>query len=481
MGPIETTSTEEIVSLLYREGEEYYRLGQFQKALDAFLRCIRAPKDTSGREYDAKSYYHLGVIYGCLEQETLSKENLLKALKLCEELGIKKEMILCYMSLGYLHEKLKDYEQALAYMSKVLELLEDYVEDGTYIHRVCLAYHGIIYVKQGNYEQAGLLLDKIKAIAANSEKTTLGVSALDLALRVSYEKKEEEAFREYFEKLLCLTLTKEGFLESTEFYFDISTFLQEKKLAGELRRLLDYMKVYANQLPLAYMKYHIYTFEVGYMRDYGTEEQYEEAIQKLLEVLAEYESEQQRSKLYSFDYIEYFHEERNLSAKMEQKSKLDPMTGLLNKYTIEFLVDEYFKKMDRDTVAALLLIDMDHFKQINDTLGHLAGDVILADTATIIRRFFKEDSLCGRVGGDEFMVFVKDVKDMSTLLLQAEILRQEIAKTTQERNITIAIQASVGVAVSTAGFYDYASIFAAADEALYRAKKGGRNKISVIE
>ena len=53
------------------------------------------------------------------------------------------------------------------------------------------------------------------------------------------------------------------------------------------------------------------------------------------------------------------------------------------------------------------------------------------------------------------MVFVKDVKDMSTLLLQAEILRQEITKTTQERNISIAIQASVGVAVSTAGFYDY--------------------------
>lgn len=99
MGPIETTSTEEIVSLYYREGEEYYRLGQFQKALDAFLHCIRVSKDEVGKEYDAKSYYRLGVIYGCLDQETLSKENLLKALKLCEEFGIKKEMILCYIIL----------------------------------------------------------------------------------------------------------------------------------------------------------------------------------------------------------------------------------------------------------------------------------------------------------------------------------------------------------------------------------------------
>ena len=79
------------------------------------------------------------------------------------------------------------------------------------------------------------------------------------------------------------------------------------------------------------------------------------------------------------------------------------------------------------------------------------------------------------------MVFVKDVEDVSSLLLQAEFLRQEIAKTTSERNITIAIQASVGVAVSTAGYRDYASMFTAADEALYRAKKEGRNRICVIE
>ena len=481
MGPIETTNTDEMVDLLYREGQEYYRLGQFQNALDALLRCIRAPKDEKGKEYDAKCYYLLGVIYGCLEQETLSKENILKSLKLCNELDIKKETILCYMSLGFLHEKLKDYQQALDYMSKTLTLLEDYVEDGTYIHRVCLAYHGIIYAKQGNIEKATLFLEEVKKIAANSEKPILGVSALDLALRISYEKRDDEVFKDYFETLLCLAVSKEGFIESAEFYFDILAFLQEKKLEGELRRLLNHMEEYVNELPLAYMRHHIYTFEVAYMRSYGTEEQYEVAIQKLLEVLPGYEEEQQRAKLYSFDYIEYLHEERNLSAKMEQKSKLDPMTGLLNKYTIEFLVDEYFKHMDKDNAAALLLVDMDHFKQINDTLGHLAGDVILADTATIIRRFFKEDAWCGRVGGDEFMIFVKDVKDMSTLLLQAEILRQEIAKTTQERNITVAIQASVGVAVSTAGFYDYASIFAAADEALYLAKKEGRNKISVIE
>lgn len=481
MEPIETTNTDELVDLLYREGEEFYRQGQFQKALDALLRLVRAPKEEAGREYDAKGYYLLGVIYGCLEQETLSKENLLKALKLCTELELKKEAILCYMSLGFLHEKLKDYDLALAYMGKTEELLKDYVEHGTYIRRVCLAYQGIVYAKLGDAEKSEAFLNQIIEIAENSAKRSIGVSALDLGMRVSYAKQDKEAFAGYFGRLLNLAVSEEGFLESAEFYFDICAFLWENRLADELRLLLDYIEGYANHLPLAYMKYHIYTFESLYMRNYGTDAQYGKAIEKLIAILPEYEAEQQRAKLYSFDYIEYLHEERNLSAKMEQKSKLDPMTGLLNKYTIEFLVDEHLKHMDKNNAAALLLVDMDHFKQINDTLGHLAGDAILADTAMVIRRFFKEDALCGRVGGDEFMIFVKDVRDISSLLLQAEFLRQEIAKTTQERNITIAIQASVGVAVSTAGFYDYASIFAAADEALYQAKKEGRNKVSVIE
>ena len=139
------------------------------------------------------------------------------------------------------------------------------------------------------------------------------------------------------------------------------------------------------------------------------------------------------------------------------------------------------KQKEKDDVAAVLVIDMDHFKQVNDTLGHLAGDTILSDTAIIIQKFFKEDNLCGRIGGDEFAIFIKNVQDISSLLIQAEFLRQEIAKTTSERSVTIEICASIGIALSTAGFTDYASLFAAADKALYQAKKNGRNKIEVIE
>ena len=482
---MDVLNIDEMTNGLMHAGEACLKRGEFKEALDLLLRCIRAPKNQATKLSEAKSYRLLGMIYGYLGQEMLSKENLLKGLQLSRENGYEREIIDCYIGLAFFHAILKDYEHALDYQTKVLPLIREFKEKepetGVRIEIVCLAYRGMICAKMGQTELGEEFLMQVEHLAGDTGEKSCLIPVLDLALRIAYEKKDMEKFEHCLQQLLELPILEEGFFETLEYYFDICAFLFEEDLQKEVRELLDYIKSYYDMIPLAYLKYDIHNFELAYAKNYGDEDVRWQATQNLLAIMPEYEAEQQRAKLYSFDYIEFLHEERDISAKMEQKSKLDPMTGLFNKFSIEFLVDEYFKQMDEDTVAALLIIDMDHFKQINDTLGHLAGDAILTDTATIIRRFFKGDALCGRVGGDEFMVFVKDVTDVSSLLLQAEFLRQEIAKTTSERNITIAIQASVGVAVSTAGFRDYASMFTAADEALYRAKKEGRNRISVIE
>lgn len=157
------------------------------------------------------------------------------------------------------------------------------------------------------------------------------------------------------------------------------------------------------------------------------------------------------------------------------------MTGLLNKYTIHFLIMEELAKSTPDAQSAMILIDMDHFKQINDTLGHLAGDNFICQTAAVIRECFRDTALCGRVGGDEFLVYLSNISDVSFVVLQAEILRQEIYRRISERNITVTTQASIGISFSSEYCYDYESLFAAADHALYRAKMSGRNKVVVAD
>ena len=482
---IENLNIEEMTNGLYTAGETCFKRGEFKEALELLLRCVRAPRSASTKYSEAKSYYLLGLIYGYLGQEVISKENLLKSLELSQASGYKKEVIHCYLSLAFFHANLGDFSGALEYQEKALirirELKETEQNEATDMEIICLAYQGLICVKTGQLELSEEILKQIEELLGVSCELASLVSVLDLALRIAFEKQEKIKFHNYLTRLVELPILEEGFFRILEYYFDICTFLFEKGLQKEVRGLLDYIKSYYEMIPLAYLKYDIHNFELIYAKTFGSEEEQWQASQSLLAVIPQYEAEQQRAKLYSFDYIEFLHRERDISAKMEQKSKLDPMTGLFNKFTIEFLVDEYFSQKKEEQAAALLLLDMDHFKQINDTLGHLAGDAILTDTANVIRRYFKGDALCGRVGGDEFMVFIKDVQDVSSLLLQAEFLRREIAKTTSERNITIAIQASVGIAMSTAGFRDYGSMFTAADEALYRAKKEGRNRICAIE
>ncbi len=484
-GQIDNLDIDEMTNGLMQVGEACFKRGEFQEALNMLLRCMRAPKSQNTKYSEAKSYRLLGMIYGYLGQEMLAKENLLKGLQLSRENGYEREVIDCYINLAFFHARLKDYEQALEYQTKSLPLIRTFKEKepviATRMEIACLAARGMIYSKMDNMEQGEELFRKVEQLAGDISDKSILMPILDFTMRIAYAKKDEEKFERCLQQLLEQPLLEENFFETFEYYFDICGFLLEKGLQSEMRNLLDYMECYYDKIPLAYLKYDIQKFELLYAKHYGEEDVLWQTTQNLLAVMPEYEAEQQRAKLYSFEYIEFLHKERDISARMEQKSKQDPMTGLFNKFTIEFLVDEYFKQMDENTAAALLIIDMDHFKQINDTLGHLAGDAILTDTATIIKRFFKEDAWCGRVGGDEFMVFVKDVTDVSLMLLQAEFLRQEIAKTTSERNITISIQASVGIAVSTAGFRDYASMFAAADDALYRAKKEGRNRICVIE
>ncbi len=481
MEQIDAGNTDEIASQFYQKGENYFKAGQFQKALDMLLQCVRTPKAPALIRLDVMSYNLLGVIYGYLGQEILSKENFLKALEIGRECGYQRNMILSYIDLGYLHEKLNDLEAALSYESEAMKLLKTFDEDGSGLEMMCLVYQGMTHDKLGEQEKSAECLAQIDVVLERRKEKYYKVPVLDLALRVSYNRQDKAAFTEYFKKFLDFAVSEEKFIGYSEFYFDICAFLMEHDMPQELRQLLDYMSGYVNHMPLAYLKYHVYSYELSYAKKYSAKEEYWKAVWSLLAILPEYEEEQQRAKLYSFDYIEFLHEERNLSAKMEQKSKLDPMTGLFNKYTIESLIDEYFAQKSENQTAALLLIDMDHFKLINDTLGHLAGDSVLADTAMIIRRFFKENALCGRIGGDEFMIFVKEVRDMSSLVLQAEFLRQEIAKTTLEHNITISIQASVGIALSNSKHHSYADIYASADEALYRAKKEGRNKIALIE
>jgi diguanylate cyclase (GGDEF)-like protein len=126
------------------------------------------------------------------------------------------------------------------------------------------------------------------------------------------------------------------------------------------------------------------------------------------------------------------------------------------------------------------MIDIDHFKKINDTYGHQVGDEVISAVATKIRRYGHDGELTGRYGGEEFVLLVCDPRDKAPAV--AERLRAEIAEVPVQTSAgSINVTISAGVAYLDSTDTEPGTLLARADECLYRAKRAGRNRVVVAE
>ena len=172
--------------------------------------------------------------------------------------------------------------------------------------------------------------------------------------------------------------------------------------------------------------------------------------------------------------------ERRIQDEMALKLKQDDLTKLLNKSTTKSEVEAFLKKNVRGT-HALMLIDVDNFKGINDTLGHMFGDSVLITIAKKIQDLFRATDIVGRIGGDEFMVFMKHT-DYYQAKLKAESICKNVRQTYHGGSKEeIEVSCSVGVAIIGTIKESYSSLFAKADMAMYQAKEAGKNQYRIAE
>ncbi|WP_367716873.1 GGDEF domain-containing protein [Nitratireductor sp. GISD-1A_MAKvit] len=160
--------------------------------------------------------------------------------------------------------------------------------------------------------------------------------------------------------------------------------------------------------------------------------------------------------------------------KLAAAARIDDMTRLLNRSTF---IAELNAAGQRGAGGVLLVIDADDFKGINDTHGHLTGDRVLAAIADVIQSVFSKEGIAGRIGGEEFGVFL-EAATLARGKALAERLRCAVERVEVQapRNAIARLSVSIGVA-SVDSKADFSSLMAIADEQLYTAKAGGRNRI----
>lgn len=176
------------------------------------------------------------------------------------------------------------------------------------------------------------------------------------------------------------------------------------------------------------------------------------------------------------------HEKKLKELELEVKAEKDGLTGLYNKTATNQLIQStLLNETDPTKLHALMIIDLDNFKGVNDNLGHAIGDKVLMESAETMMTTFKGSDIVGRIGGDEFVVFMKDIHTISNTDILATKICHDFDRILQGPLGDVHTSSSIGIAIFPYHGLTYEELFEKADKALYTAKAKGKNGYRIFD
>ena len=172
--------------------------------------------------------------------------------------------------------------------------------------------------------------------------------------------------------------------------------------------------------------------------------------------------------------------------ELKEMAETDLLSGLLNKVSMEKRITDWTKTAG-DAVGAFYMLDLDNFKQVNDKIGHSAGDTAICDAANKLNLVFSERDFIGRIGGDEFCVFLTLPASMSEdkikeiITEKALVLNSMLHETYTSGDVVVRVTSSIGISLFPVQAKSYKDLFKRADAALYHVKENGKNNYAIFD
>ena len=180
--------------------------------------------------------------------------------------------------------------------------------------------------------------------------------------------------------------------------------------------------------------------------------------------------------MYALLYLKNIDAEKKKALEQEAAANRDPLTNVYNRRTFEQEVASFMMDSRETTGGSLIILDLDNFKKINDNYGHLVGNRALKILTDTLMATFRRKDIIGRLGGDEFLVFIKSVTDREILDRRMQELFTALEQT-EEPNLTC----SAGICIMERESFSYEDTLKKADMALYKSKKDGKNRYCYYE
>ncbi|HMD90831.1 MAG TPA: diguanylate cyclase [Anaerolineaceae bacterium] len=469
----------------------------------------------------------------------LALTRLLEAYKLLQELSAPVLLMEATHAIGWAHNSLGNYAESFDFLSKALNIsreLENHQKEADILTSL-----GTVYSAEGHHAQAieafqralelqeGQEISRARGVTLNNLALTqilanLKDDALDNALaglKIAYEINQPSLQASILDTLGQVYLARGDLQQAEETLYKCLEIAKTEGLEHtEMEAMVNLGQVYYRQgrleqtrkqndatLKLAHQRQlNVYRYKSHEMLAKLYEEQgdYKNSLQHYKEFHATMEQALAESTNYRLDNLKILHKvetsrkeaeilklqnnalEQEINEhvrdqlELEKLATIDPLTGLINRGHFFTLGEYEFEKARQlQTLFSIILLDIDHFKLINDTYNHSTGDRVLIVLAKLLINHARKGDIVCRYGGEEFVILLPN-SNLTASLDVAERLRQEFSNYPIElgQNL-IKITSSFGVAQVLMEDADLAAVLARADHGLYRAKSGGRNRVSV--
>jgi len=403
-----------------------------------------------------------------------------RAVELIDPIANRHELSTHYYNLGVAYMRTKDYGQAKPYLDKSLAIARDLKDE----HAVAYVNFrlGVIAVDEGRIDDAMAYFDKALPVFKETEKASMQfMTHLGLARALAAKGKRKEsiaalgAAQPIAKRLGSPKREAQYFEASSEVYSRLGDFEQAFWEMGELRSAERQVAATANLKQQAELAAKFSAQQRETENTLLKMEQAEQQTRRVLLLLA-----LMLSSLFALALVLYAIRQARQNRRFANLAMRDDLTGLPNRRSIlEFATIQFKGRRAGDKGFVVAIVDIDHFKSINDTFGHTVGDAVLVAYSHACQRQLRSDDRMGRFGGEEFMIVMpgSEVSRIPAVFqrLREAVMRMEAPGYPHGRGLTFSMGATA--AKESDIFVD--DIIRRADEALYRAKEGGRDRFEI--
>lgn len=476
----------------YYKSEAYFFLENHQEAYKNLILSLPYLKEENMREFLAKVYNLFGVISVNQGSYAMALEQYVMALRFCEEDKIYYVSGMAYANIANIYLQINEYETAEIYLSHAIE---EYQKDaGNPLCEPALLHTYALDVycnsKMQRFEKAAELNKKLKQIFNRKAEGNKRVPVYFYMAWFAYESGKEQLCLENIKKAME-KLEQWSVLQYFQDFIIFLKLLLELKRYEEFCQLSKYLEQKLGISDIPNLQLHLLELELYYFDIKKDRENYQKKTEEFYQVYQKQRKENQKMILNTLDMHFAMEQIRKEQQKMEienaillRKSEQDYLTGLVNREKLNNHMEELLERAKKEkTSIGLALIDIDYFKEYNDSYGHLAGDSCIKIVAEAIHSIENDSILCARYGGDEFVIVFDGKTDEEILdyvkqvAAYLENCNMEHKASTVSDRVTISQGIRNSIPNETNRVWDY---FGAADSALYDVKREKRGGVLLV-